>query len=128
MEGPRLLSPSCAAALSSVVESSHTFDGGSACYPDSLGSNFCSAIGECVGGAAECAETICPACTSVDGFLLGSNGAQFFGGLCPAINASSPCADLACLVDAGTQVLSPSCAAAVAALVASFEDGGLDGG
>ncbi len=122
------LSPSCRDALHSVVESSLGIDGGTACYPDGSTSNFCSAIAACVGGLGYCEQAICGACTVLDGYALDADGGEFFGGLCPPISPANPCADFECFIDAGTQVLSPGCAAALASLVERFWDGGVDGG
>jgi hypothetical protein len=143
--GPMVLSPTCAAALISVVQANAVFpvDGGSggACWyeaagglvrPASVGRDFCSAVGSCVGGIGYCEGAICGACNAGDAFALGGDGGAFpgtfFGGLCPPLSSASPCADLECLVDAGAKILSPSCAAAVTSLAERFLDGGLDGG
>lgn len=144
-EGPKVLSPACAAALTSVIQANVyiAVDGGigGACWyeaapglvsPAASGRAFCSAIGGCVGGAAYCERAICMGCGADDARYLASDGgpfeADFFGGLCPPVNPASPCADLECLIDAGPKVLSPDCASALAALVQGFPDSGLDGG
>jgi hypothetical protein len=152
-----VLSPSCAAAVTRVAQANAEYlvDGGrgGACYweascapvygsnnysPASTGRDFCSAIAGCVGGADSCEDAICGACDADDADSLDMDGGYlcrggwlirpFFYGLCPPVDPSNPCADLACLVDAGPRVLSPSCAAALASLAGRYLDGGVDGG
>jgi hypothetical protein len=132
-EGPNVLSPSCAAALTAVIEANTYFplDGGACEYAgprEGTGANFCAAIGGCMGGSAACKDVICRACSAIDGIALGADGGAFFGGLCPPVNPVTPCANLQCFIDAGPKVLSPSCAAAVTSLAEHLLDGGLDGG
>jgi len=139
-QGPGLLSPVCAAVFNSLFERGveQLGDGGgtaNACNPgyagggQGTGVDFCSAIGSCAGSSARCEQVICRACSAVDGIFLGSlEPWGSFGDLCPAFDQAAPCTDLACLVDAGPRVLSPSCAAAVASLAEHFLDGGFDGG
>lgn len=135
-DGPKVLSPGCAAALTSVVEANTVYklDGGACEYAgpeEGNGVDFCSAIGGCIGDSAFCEDAVCKACSIIDGITLGgvgSDGGTFFGGLCPPVSAASPCADFQCFMDAGPRVLSPGCAAAVASLAERFLDGGSDGG
>ena len=135
----KILSPSCAAAFASLFEQQlpRYGDAGanaSACNPEYFagsgdGTRFCSVIGDCVGGSAYCEQVICPACSAVDGlFLSWGKPIPFFGGSCPAFAPTTPCAELECLIDAGLQALSPSCAAAVTSLAELYFDGGLDAG
>jgi hypothetical protein len=122
-EAPKVLSPSCAAAVAMVVGWNPLFDGGTACLEGGA-ITFCTAIGGCVPGRESCVAALCPACNALDGIALGGDGADFFGGLCPAPSSANPCVDLECLADAGPRILSPGCAAAVALLSERFEDGG----
>ncbi len=130
-EARRLLSPSCAAVLTSALEQQVLTaigdGGGSACgsWPRPNGADFCSAISGCIGDAGICEQVVCSACNATDGvFLGGAAPVAYLGGLCPAVDSASPCASFACLLDAGPRILSPSCAAAVAALAGSFFDAG----
>jgi hypothetical protein len=135
-DGPKVLSPSCAAALASVVEANTVYelDGGACEYAgpaEGNGADFCAAIGGCFGDSASCEDAICSACSITDGITLGSvssDGGTFFGGFCPPVSPASPCADFQCFIDAGPQVLSPRCTAAVTSLAERFLDGELDGG
>jgi hypothetical protein len=142
-EGPKFLSPNCAAVFGSLFHQRLQLLGdaggtANACNPQysaSLqgdGATFCSVIGDCLGGSAYCNQVICPACSAVDGLFLGeglgnAGPVGSFGGLC-SVSRASPCADLNCILDAAPKVLSPGCAAAVTALVEGFQDGGFDGG
>ncbi len=125
-EAPKVLSASCAAALTSLVGLDLDGDGGSACDytgPAANATTFCTVVGGCVGGTTHCEQVICPSCNTADGAALGGTGSESFDGRCPAL-AQAGCADYGCFLDAGPEVLSPSCAAAVALLAEQALDGG----
>jgi hypothetical protein len=134
-EASKLLSPSCATVLGSALKQqlATTYsDGGESACDNWAGPNatdFCSAIGSCVGDAGLCEQTVCSGCNATDGvFLGGAAPVAFFGGLCPAIDPASACTSFACLLDAGPRILSPGCSAALTSLAERFLDGGIDGG